>query len=574
MQKTIIPFYYNSNWETNHNCKLCESIDEYYKDILNNKLDKSKINFLDNLLVDGYGLLKVYEKNGSHLYEKEKLDLLNTYLNDNEHLDIKIKNILYNTNNEYSGYKSDIPTIRYGRWCSRCGSRKPNIFDSLRYMDYNLIKIKNIHYEIVENIFYLNFEDIDSDLYSKTEIYINEDLIETYNKNNKYQSNKFMYNLEKGKLYYVRIVNYDITETVIGKYQDVVYISSDDIIPPEPIKNIKAKQVRKIVKEKDNLINKEYIELSFDTDNKYIIRIGEKNYVPANENDGLEVSKLVDINEYKLEVGHTYYFKPFPYDEYMIKDNTNGLGYVKYCNFNYDSDYTYLKLLNQCDNTYMINYIEGNENIKITWRDPMDTTTSKWKKTLLVIKEGTNILNENDGKVIEITDKNKYASTPYIFDKLTNGNTYYIGIFPVNENGLVNVCLENQLKVKPGYFTNDLIFNSKNKFNYMGHWTVSDNTFNTTISSLCFFDTDIFLEYGGKLTFKVKADGLRKSGKLDVYMNNKVVYTLSQDTDWIDVDLNIDINQYLKVMFLATEGLAKINVSLKDVKLSFNKYPF
>ena len=34
MQKTIIPFYYNSNWETNHNCKLCESIDEYYKDIV------------------------------------------------------------------------------------------------------------------------------------------------------------------------------------------------------------------------------------------------------------------------------------------------------------------------------------------------------------------------------------------------------------------------------------------------------------------------------------------------------------------------------------------------------------
>ena len=57
-------------------------------------------------------------------------------------------------------------------------------------------------------------------------------------------------------------------------------------------------------------------------------------------------------------------------------------------------------------------------------------------------------------------------------------------------------------------------------------------------------------------------------------MNNKVVYTLDHDTDWIDVTLNIDINEYLKVMFLAKEGLAKINVSLKDVKVSFNKYPF
>lgn len=76
------------------------------------------------------------------------------------------------------------------------------------------------------------------------------------------------------------------------------------------------------------------------------------------------------------------------------------------------------------------------EAAKITWTDPTDVTVSgaiaaEWSGTLVVRKTGSAPTSPTDGTVVvDERTRNQYSSTPYVDEGLTNGTTYYYGIFP------------------------------------------------------------------------------------------------------------------------------------------------
>jgi hypothetical protein len=85
------------------------------------------------------------------------------------------------------------------------------------------------------------------------------------------------------------------------------------------------------------------------------------------------------------------------------------------------------------------------EAVKISWTDPDDVTVTgggvwaSWKGTLVVRKEGSAPTSASDGvTVVNSTVRNQYSSTPYVDSGLTNGVTYYYGIFPYTEAIIYN----------------------------------------------------------------------------------------------------------------------------------------
>ena len=87
----------------------------------------------------------------------------------------------------------------------------------------------------------------------------------------------------------------------------------------------------------------------------------------------------------------------------------------------------------------------GDEEAKLSWTDPEDIiiediTFAEWDSTIIIRKEGSAPTNENDGTVVlKNTVRNKYTpSMPFIDTGLTNGKTYYYGIFPRTTNIIYN----------------------------------------------------------------------------------------------------------------------------------------
>jgi hypothetical protein len=123
--KAIIPFENNTYHETNNNCSLCWQIDKIYEEILTSQLPEdimqSKLKHLDQLLVNGYKLLTVYEKNGyasASASYKEKI------------AEVKKYRSLHGDD-----FETDDVRLIHSRWCKNCGSRKPDIYERGREID-------------------------------------------------------------------------------------------------------------------------------------------------------------------------------------------------------------------------------------------------------------------------------------------------------------------------------------------------------------------------------------------------------------------------------------------------------
>lgn len=129
-------------WETKYNCSNCKIIDQTYYNIFNNELDildkkiQAQLQFLDKMyLVNGYQLLIVYEKQyNDKIFDNIKT--LKTYKSNSKAF----------MNEVYRQYKPEYfsnkvpgdpykPILLHGRWCQKCGSRKPSIYDTEREID-------------------------------------------------------------------------------------------------------------------------------------------------------------------------------------------------------------------------------------------------------------------------------------------------------------------------------------------------------------------------------------------------------------------------------------------------------
>ena len=82
---------------------------------------------------------------------------------------------------------------------------------------------------------------------------------------------------------------------------------------------------------------------------------------------------------------------------------------------------------------------------KITWTDPDDVVinggiAATWAGTKVIRKEGSAPTSPTDGiEVVNETTRNQYQNTPVVDTGLTNGVTYYYGIFPYTDIGVYNL---------------------------------------------------------------------------------------------------------------------------------------
>lgn len=85
----------------------------------------------------------------------------------------------------------------------------------------------------------------------------------------------------------------------------------------------------------------------------------------------------------------------------------------------------------------------ADESAIIKWTDPNDTavesvTLAKWSGTVVVRKVGSAPTSKTDGTiVVDSRTRNAYATAGYTDTGLTNGTTYYYGIFPYSEDDVV-----------------------------------------------------------------------------------------------------------------------------------------
>ena len=97
----------------------------------------------------------------------------------------------------------------------------------------------------------------------------------------------------------------------------------------------------------------------------------------------------------------------------------------------------------------------GNQKLTVFWSDPGDTvvegqTLCTWKGTKLVQKAGSFPENAKDGTIlVDNQTLDAYKTSGYEINNLTNGQTYYFGLFPYSDKNAVNVNSANMISGTP-----------------------------------------------------------------------------------------------------------------------------
>lgn len=134
--KYLVNFYDNDMWETNENCEHCKIINEYYTSLkkLNINEQQEILNLLDTYyLTDGYNLLFCMEKRGYNISNIKDIEKIKTYKTNTEAFMNEVYR-LYDKEKYNPNVEGDIfhPTLLHSRWCKRCISRKPSIYNDER----------------------------------------------------------------------------------------------------------------------------------------------------------------------------------------------------------------------------------------------------------------------------------------------------------------------------------------------------------------------------------------------------------------------------------------------------------
>lgn len=96
---------------------------------------------------------------------------------------------------------------------------------------------------------------------------------------------------------------------------------------------------------------------------------------------------------------------------------------------------------------------EGTGKVLLSWNDPKDKyatpegemaqdpqqLVSVWSHTIIIRKEGSDPVDENDGVVIVSSSvRNQYSSVQYTDSNVENGIEYHYGAFAINEDGIAS----------------------------------------------------------------------------------------------------------------------------------------
>ena len=572
--KYIIPFIDKNKWVHNHNCIYCEQIDKQINNILNIQTKDinvalDKINVLENYLVDGYGILQVFEHNGYILLNKDEIDSLYTLKNiDDSVLD---KYTAYLSNAEYPDNVSDNITTFYSRWCKHCGARKLDIYDTNRTERFDLLPIKNFTITTKEEnnevYAYINWRDSDTLTYAYTKLFINDEEVLSTNVKNKYEINAYTIKIKPNVMVEIYVGNYD-------KYNDLLVTSDKKYIVHEsnaksdltPINDICAWQEVRLIKEDNSYKRKNCIITTYTpTTNNTIVRRAI-NGIPTNPYFGLECNYIQEVEDSDIRL---WYIKPFPVSDRFAKITDGGI--KLYYDYNLDSQYTTIQLNPLVDNCTNLSIKNDSKKAYISWEDP---NSSNWLKTIIMIKpyDGTPIIHVNDGIIIyNSINYNDYKDKSFIINNLINGKDYQIGIFPVTKDNLV-IIDSNQLIAKPRYIRNPYKWHEPYELTYNDHFYWDNDKLTTIQNTVAYLTCNFPFVEGGWLSFQVKSN---TAVHLNIYLNEKNVFNQELKANevyhWKDINIDIPIMEYCKIIFEVKSKYSNMKFSMKNINLYYKE---
>ena len=573
MAKFIVPFINASYWEHNDECRYCKTIDEKIYHIIELEKDKSNfdlcqklINSLENDLVDGYNLVKVYERNGKEITNYELISELYKLRNDNSDVMTRFTNFENNVSESFDATKTDLPTTLHSRWCECCGARKPDIYDTNRTERMDLLPIYDFNINIVDKHVEINWNDSKSKSFKYAKLFKDDICIYTSSIKDEMQDKPFKDDIEEGTIYKYHIIDYDKYDMPIFCTENISILKdATDDIPPDICTDVQAKYEVMLLNDSGSynvhdVVHIDYVKPNNDDYQGTELRLGY-DYVPRDWQDGFTINNHATIDD--LIEDKIYYIKPFPYDSEKAKHHNDG--YIYYRNYNLNSPFAMFHKSKRLPDVQNIKFVNNDKSVSLFWDDVFD---KNWKNTVVCIKEfdGTPIQSIHDCKIVyESNVFNQHSVKPYVVEDLKNGKKYQIGIFQANDTIMVS---QQQIIALPQYVEPQVYFGKEYQFTYMDFFKF-DKTFYTVRDTVAWIELEHPLKYGGKLSFDVHSSGLTL---FRVYNNDKIVYQEFAEHDWEHADIHIDKEDYCKLVFEVEFEYDTSRLDLKNIVFCYDRY--
>lgn len=462
------------------NCSCCSAIDRQYNIVLALQSDLPRQNAqflfelknLEKMLVNGYGLLDVYEANNmvnhpTKSYVYTKLMEMPSHTDD-------VVNRAISTFTEqsvpYNQFISYNPTLIFSRFCKECGARKPDIFDTECLKDF-----RNLYFnaEYTDGKVILSWNDIDYDFPHSYKLYKKADTDDDYTLIDEPIETQYTdRDLGDGRAYYYRLEHINERNEVIKTLENNILVPCSVDHTPLPLQDLKFIKHRYL---DENLSQHDYIYAQYVVDEKdkdfhdVIFKVNSE-HVPSHE---YWMHDIVFKNHdgFVFPDSNKYFFKAFLKSKRFKKDWI--------CDHHVYPDLYYW--YNDTNPLYMEYTDFDNDLFDLTFDDDIRSMTIKYKlKVYTTVKyvrimfaQSNSYIHDNDAayKIVDIpVDHAMYEYTIKITNLASNSH-WVFGVFPVYENTDPDIRLEYQhiAKIRP-YYNDDEYYNRPEDFYDIGKW--------------------------------------------------------------------------------------------------------
>lgn len=487
-----------TNWEHNDNCPMCKAIDNQYKFVqdmsklpeVNLHYLKQQMDVLEGMLVNGYGVLHVFEANATpHKNADNLIRGMETY---NDDLVNYVIDKFGTEKRKYNDYNRMQPTLYFGRFCKDCGARKPDIFDTEQLEKFDWQFVATVRQDLHSIL--LEWNKLDYKFKYKVRIWKKADHMtadETTDKEGYRLYGEFDSDtvssidemIADGRAYYYKLDFVDrfgfTFKTLKTNVLNKVWF--DHI--PKKIYNLKFKTHRHLVRDDTGkLVHDDYIYASYDVDEN------DKDYgdvvFKLNADHVPSIDYFVDDyqfmsgEQFRFPDKNQYYFiKPYIRSKLFKKDWDNDHQiYPDLYFWNTDMQAELIKYKPFGEDMYDLKFEDGKRSMKITYKLKV---RNKVKYVRIMFKQDDKYITDDDDGTYKVVDVPASHAT-YEYEVNITGlacNSYWVfGVFPVYEDTDPDIRLEYQtiVKIRP-WFMEDEWFNDELDFYYVGKWYWDDD---------------------------------------------------------------------------------------------------
>lgn len=493
-------------WEHTSNCSLCSAIDNQYKyiqelasqKVINKYAIQHEMKILEKMLVNGYGLINVYEANHTqHKLISDRIHSMSSYNDDIvksviKKYGIEVGDLVYNT------YISKEPTLIFSRFCKDCGARKPDIFDTECLKDFKkltfiseLINATNPKDDKHPKSILLKWLPIDYDFKHCIKIFKKSDtdivgektdsegytLLFTTDDDRilQFEDN----NIEDGRAYYYKLEYVNEFDFEFYVLKTNVLNPADKDHTPKNVLNFSIKKHRKLIRNADltySTYDTVFAYYEVDNDDNFgdvFIKLNEE-HVPSidywykdlefKNHDVFEVTK--DIKEKR------YFLKPYVRSRVFKKDGIKD--HDKYPDLYYWNTNMPAQFFNYSDfkdEMYGLTFTEGKRSMKITYHLKINNAVDHVR--IMFKQDNKYITDDDDGtyKIVDVPAVHALYDYEVDITGLASNTFWVFGVFPVYKGCDPDIRIEYQYitKIKP-WFQSDMVYDSPLEFYYVGRW--------------------------------------------------------------------------------------------------------